>query len=95
MQILPVDEFVAHPRRALSLLRESDVALTRGGRPVVVLMRIENGDLEETLRLVQRVRAAAAVSKMRAQAKKIGTNRMRLDEINAEIRAVRRQRKSA
>jgi hypothetical protein len=55
-------------------------------------MRVENGDIEETLRLVHRVRAEAAVSKLRAHARRAGASRMPLADINAEIRAVRRQR---
>jgi hypothetical protein len=95
MQLLAIDELLAHPRRAMALLRAHDLALTAKGRPVAVLMRVENGDIEETLRLVRRVRAEAAVSKMRAQARRAGVSRMPLADINAEIRAVRRQRKSA
>jgi hypothetical protein len=95
MQLLAVTELLAHPRRAMALLRAGDLMLTAKGRPVAVLLRVENGDIEETLRLVRRVRVETAVAKMRAQARKTGASRMSLPTINAEIRAVRRQRKSA
>ena len=95
MQFLHLDELLAHPRRAMALLRTQDLTLTAKGRPIAVLMRVENGDIEETLRLVRRVRAEAAVAKMRAHARRTGTSRMRLADVNAEIRAVRRQRKPA
>jgi hypothetical protein len=92
---LSLDDLLAHPRRAMALLRSQDLALMDKGRPIAVLIRVENGDVDDVLRFVRRVRTEAAVARMRGKAKKTGASRMSLTAINAEIRAARRQRKSA
>ncbi|HBT47304.1 MAG TPA: prevent-host-death protein [Peptococcaceae bacterium] len=71
-----------------------EAVLTHNGSPVALLIGVREEDLEETLRLVRRARAEAAVSRMRERARQAGLDRLGEEEIEAEIRAARQERSS-
>lgn len=73
-------------------LAEEELVLTANGRPVGLLVGIDEGNLEATLRELRRARAAAAVSRMRESARVSGRSRMTRQEIEREIQVARRQR---
>lgn len=75
-------------------VNKEDLVLTSNGKPVALVLRIENDDLEQTMRVIRQARAMQAVSRMRQRAEELGLDKMTLEEINEEIQAVRRQRKS-
>lgn len=75
------------------LARERDIVLTSNGKPVAILSAVTERNLEESLVAVRRARAIAAVEKVQSQSLVAGKNRLSLDEINAEIRSVRKARK--
>ncbi len=75
--------------------REEDLVLTSNGKPIAILVGIEESTFEEMARAIQRAKAQVAVSRMRRQAAKRGLNRLPLSSINKEIRAVRSKRKQA
>lgn len=70
-----------------------EAVLTYNGSPVALLVGVQEDRLEETLRLIRRVRAQAAVSRMRERARDSGLDRLGQEEIEAEIQATRRARK--
>ena len=74
-------------------LDRDDVVLTSNGKPLGVIVRVEDGDLELTLANIRRARAAAALSRLRAQAAASGADAMTEAQIDAEIRASRRARR--
>ncbi|MBE3551206.1 MAG: hypothetical protein BLITH_0718 [Brockia lithotrophica] len=71
-----------------------EAVLTHNGRPVALLVGIEEGHLEEVVRLVRRARAQAAVSRMRERAKELGLDTLSEAEIDAEIHESRRGRRT-
>ncbi len=75
------------------LARERDIVLTSNGKPVAILSAVTERNLEESLVAVRRARAIAAVEKVQSQSLVVGKNKLSLDEINAEIRSVRKARK--
>ncbi len=75
------------------LARERDIVLTSNGKPVAILSAVTERNLEESLVAVRRARAIAAVEKVQSQSLVAGKNKLSLDEINAEIRSVRKARK--
>ncbi len=75
------------------LARERDIVLTSNGKPVAILSAETERNLEESLVAVRRARAIAAVDKVQSQSLVAGKNKLSLDEINAEIRSVRKARK--
>jgi len=51
---------------------------------------LEEATLEQTLVAFRRARAQVAVSRLRAAAQVAGTDKLSMDEIDAEIRAARK-----
>jgi antitoxin (DNA-binding transcriptional repressor) of toxin-antitoxin stability system len=66
-----------------------EIVITRNGKPFALMTATQPNRVEEDIKLIRRAHAVAAVDKMRAQAKASGLDQMTLEEINAEISAVR------
>ena len=73
------------------LANEKDLVVTSNGKPIAVLSETSEEQLEESLRAVRRSRAQAAAAAMQQASVKAGTDRLSLDDINAEIDVTRRQ----
>ena len=95
MKFLSIRDLRNYPGRVWESLQGREVVLTANGKPVAVLVGVEEDELEQTLILLRRVRSQSAVSRMRAQAAKTGLDAMSTDEIDADIRAARSRRKSS
>jgi prevent-host-death family protein len=92
MKFISVRELRNNPGEVWEELREQDLVLTSNGKPVGILLGVAEEELGETLESVRRVRAMQAVSRMRRRAAESGLDRLAPDEIEAEVRAVRRSR---
>ena len=68
--------------------------MTNHGKPVALVIRINESNFEETLAQVNHMEGLQALRDLQAQAKAAGTDRMTLDEINLEIAAVRKGRRA-
>lgn len=73
------------------LAKEKDLIVTSNGKPIALLSAMSDENLEESLRAVRRSRAQAAAAAMQQASVKAGTDRLSLDDINAEIDVTRRQ----
>jgi antitoxin (DNA-binding transcriptional repressor) of toxin-antitoxin stability system len=71
---------------------EREMVITNNGRPVAILAAINESTLEESLSAFRQARAVEAVASLQRQSVERGTSKMSPEEINAEIRAVRRKR---
>ena len=86
-------EIRVNPRPVFEAAEEGDeVVITSRGKPVALLLGISGEDLDETVRLVRRARAQAAVSRMRKAAASEGSETMSREEIEEEISAARSER---
>lgn len=95
MRFVTVRDLRLRSRELRETLRAGEeVVLTYNGNPVALLVGIQDGQLEETVRLLRRARAQAAVSRMREHAKKAALDRMSEEVIDSEIQAVRQERRS-
>lgn len=77
------------------MLSKEDVVLTANGKPMGVLLGVDETRLDDTVTAIRRARAILAVSRMRRRAAETGRDRMSMAEINREIAAVRRRRRPA
>lgn len=75
------------------LQNEGDLIVTSSGRPFALMIAAEGEDVEALLLALRRARAQLAVSKMRRQTGEAGLDSMSLDDINAEIRQTRSERR--
>ena len=75
-----------------SLSDEKDIVITSNGRPIALLSAVSESNLEESLATLRRARTMVAVQEIQSASVLRGTNRISLKEINAEIKAVRKNR---
>ena len=93
MQFLTIRELSKSPKEALIKLNEDRKAvLTNNGKPQALIFMIDGNNLEKTLSLLQKLEFMQNLAEMRLEAIKNGNSEMTLEEINAEIRAVRKNR---
>jgi antitoxin (DNA-binding transcriptional repressor) of toxin-antitoxin stability system len=71
---------------------EQEMVITNNGKPVAILAAINESTLEESLSAFRQARAVEAVASLQRQSVERGTSKISLEEINAEIRTVRRKR---
>lgn len=92
---MSVRELRNRPGRLWSTLSKEDVVLTSKGKPIGVLVGVDETRLDETIEVVRRVRVVLAVSRMRKKAQETGSSGLSMPEINREIREVRGRRRPA
>lgn len=76
-----------------TLLKEKDIVLTSNGKPFAIVTLTSEDMLEKNLAMMRRIRAERAVASMQKRSMEIGNDRLSLDEINAEIATVRKNRR--
>jgi len=75
------------------LPREREMIVTNHGRPVAILSAVGEGDLEQSLAAWRRVRGAQAIAAIQFDSARKGTDRLTMDQIDAEIRKSRQERR--
>ena len=76
-----------------ALSKERDLVVTSNGKPIAVLSATTASTLEASLAALRQARAQLAVAAMQQRAQETGSDKLTLDDVNAEIEAVRRQRR--
>jgi antitoxin (DNA-binding transcriptional repressor) of toxin-antitoxin stability system len=71
---------------------EREVVVTSNGRPIAILSAVNESNIEESLSAIRQARAAEAVMSLQRRSVEKGTDGVTMDEINTEIKAVRRSR---
>jgi len=77
------------------LPEEREMVITSNGRPIAILAAISESNLEESLTAFRQARAVEAVAALQRRSADRGTDRITMDEIDAEIKAVRKKRAPA
>jgi antitoxin (DNA-binding transcriptional repressor) of toxin-antitoxin stability system len=73
---------------------EREMVITSNGRPVAILAAVGESNLEQSLAAFRRVRAVEAAASMQNQSVARGTDKLTDAEVEAEIAAVRKARRS-
>ena len=71
------------------LPREKEMVVTSNGCPIAMLAAVNAANLDESLAAWRRVRATRAIAAIQQDSVRKGTDRITLDEIDAEIRKAR------
>ena len=74
------------------LPNEREMIITSNGRPVAILAAINETNLEESLKAFRQARAVEAVASLQRRSVDQGTDKITMDEIDAEIQSVRKKR---
>ena len=94
MKFLSTRDLRNRPGFVRELAKKEDLVLTASGKPIALLLGVEEDELEETARAIRQVRAQRALSRMRRDAARRGLDKRSPAVIASEIRAVRAKRKS-
>jgi antitoxin (DNA-binding transcriptional repressor) of toxin-antitoxin stability system len=76
-----------------TLPEEQEMVITNNGKPIALLTPLSDKTLEDTLSAVRRAKAINAVKLIQQQSIKSGLDKITLEEINAEIKIARKDRK--
>ena len=94
MQFLTIRELSKSPKESLTKLnKDKKAVLTNNGKPQALIIRIDENSFEKTLTMFQKLEFMENLTEMRQVSRENGNSEMTLDEINAEIKAVRKSRK--
>ena len=77
------------------LPEEREMIITSNGRPIAILAAINESNLEESLAAFRQARAVEAVASLQRRSVDKGTDKITMDEIDEEIKAVRKKRATA
>lgn len=75
------------------LSSQKDLVVTSNGKPVAVLSSVSGDSVENALATLRRARAMAAVEAIQSRSLKAGADGIAAREIDAEIAAVRKERR--
>jgi antitoxin (DNA-binding transcriptional repressor) of toxin-antitoxin stability system len=74
------------------LPQEREMIITSNGRPIAIIAATNDSDLEESLLAFRQARAVEAVASLQRRSVEMGNDKITRDEIDAEIKAVRKKR---
>jgi antitoxin (DNA-binding transcriptional repressor) of toxin-antitoxin stability system len=74
------------------LPQEREMIITNNGRPIAIIGAISDADVEESLSAFRQARAVKAVASLQRRSVEMGNDKITMDEIDAEIKAVRKKR---
>ena len=96
MKLIAIQD-LKQPRQLKERLRtEKELLLTSDGRPVAVLVNVDDTEDPETLiQSIRDSRSRLALSRVREAAARSGTAQLSLAEINREIAATRQARRTS
>lgn len=94
MKFASIRDLRNQPGLLQSTVRSEPVTLTSNGRPFALVVGLEaEEDPSELERLIRQARAQRAVSRIRARAQSTGLDALSAEEVDAEIRAARVERR--
>ncbi len=76
------------------LAEEREMIITSNGKPLAIISSVSESTWEESLAAIRRAKAVAAVAALQQRSLERGKDRISGEEINAEIAASRRRRRS-
>jgi hypothetical protein len=94
MKWLASREFSASPGKALATVaRVGRVLVTSAGKPRAIMIPTSEATFDSDIELLDRMAMAKVVAEIRADSVRNGTDKLTLEDINAEIAAVRAARR--
>lgn len=95
MRFVSTRELRNRPGYVRELAQKEELVLTANGKPIAILLAVDEDGLEDAARTLRQARALLALSRLRKQAARRRAGRMSAAEVDREIRAVRSGRKPA
>jgi prevent-host-death family protein len=93
MKFVSVRDLRLKPGKVWKMAKEErDLVLTVNGRPVAILTGVDENSFETEVEAIRRARALQALDSLQVASLKKRTDRITVDKIDKEIRAVRKSR---
>ncbi len=93
MRFINVRELRLRPGEVWKKLKiEKDIILTLNGKPFAILNSTDEEKLEQTLSFLRRSRALEAMDRLHKYSKEKGLDKLTVDDVEKEIKSVRRER---
>lgn len=93
MKFLSVRELRANSAKVWGeLLEQKEMVVTSNGHPIAVLSAVSEANLEQSLAAFRQARAIEAAASIQRRSVERGTDRVTTEQIDAEIKEVRKRR---
>lgn len=93
MKFVPVRELRIRPGSVWKKLSQGEIIVTSKGQPIALITKVTPESLENELAQIRKAKALAALEDIHRKAARLGRDRLRDEEIDAEIRGVRKSRR--
>ena len=93
MRFISVREMNTQPKKIWEKIKEEELVITSNGKPIALLSAVNEEILDMTHRMIRRSRALMALVEMQQQSLALGLDKIPDSEIEAAIRAVRKNRR--
>ena len=93
MRFISVREMNTQPKKIWEKIKEEELVITSNGKPIALLSAVNEETLDKTLRMIRRSRALMALEEMQKKSLALGLDKIPDSEIEAAVRAVRKNRK--
>ena len=77
------------------LAKKKEIVVTSNGKPIAILSPTSEATLEESLSALRAARAISAVESLQTKSAETGLEKLTLEDINKEIRVIRKARRAA
>lgn len=94
MRFVTVRQLRSKTGEVQEMLAPDEVIVTLNGKPTAVLARLDDASLEPIVRSIRSARVQSTLEAHWASATAAGTHQMTMEEIAAEIAAVRAERRA-
>jgi prevent-host-death family protein len=94
MRYVSVRDLNTKPKKVWEKVREDDVVLTSNGKPIAILSGASEENLDRRVKALRRSRALLAMEDMQTKAVSRGLDRWTDEKVEAEIKAVRKARRT-
>ncbi len=76
------------------LKQDGEMVVTNNGKPIAVMLNVDGFDLDERLKAIRRAEAFELMREMQLQSVRNRTDSLSMEEIDAEIRLYREEKKA-
>ena len=93
MRFVTVRELSTKARQVWALVKDEEVVVTSNGKPIAILSGVNEESCERALKALRQTRCLVAIEELQRRSTARGLDRMSDEEIDAEVRAVRKGRR--
>lgn len=93
MRFISVRELNTKPKEICGKIKDEEVIVTSNGKPIALLSGVNEENLTKTLQAIRRSRTLIALEEIQKKSLESGLDKLTESDIEAEIRAVRKNRK--